>query len=157
MLKSYRNNRGNLTLKEKSIFIGSLLLFFLGALLWYNYMHRTVVLTPEKLFEETFVEPVTSVRQLEGGNSQSFGNDFWIKFVSDTPVHLRNPQEFKTSVAEVGRRWFSEKYPADGCLRDAAVNYEFYMFNSSVVGKTTQGWFLTNKKRKRYFYRHWDM
>jgi hypothetical protein len=157
MLENNRGNRGVLDLKEQLFFAGALIVFLLAGLLWYNYVHRTVLVSPQMLFEQTFLEPVDSIVDLEGDNSLKFGFDYWIRFRSTNSVHLRYPQEFKPSVAEVGRRWFADKWKDDRALHDAASNYQFFMSSNYGVGKVVHDWFLINKKQRRCFYRHWGM
>src|SRR5271154_1376681 len=108
MLENRRSDRGVLEIKEKVLFTGALVICLLATLLWYNYIHRTVLLPPQSIFEQTFIEPIGSVIDLEGGNNLKFGFDYWIRFRSTGPIHLRYPQQFRGSVAEVGRHWFAE-------------------------------------------------
>src|ERR1700722_13346133 len=109
MLEYNRGHRGVIDVKEKVFFSAVLIVFLLAALLWYNYLHRPILLTPETVFEQAFVEPVGAATALDGGNSLKFGFDYWIKFRFSEAVHLRKAQEFKPAVVEVGRSWFAQK------------------------------------------------
>ena len=157
MLENNRGYRGVIDIREKVLFAVALIIVLLASLLWYNYIHRYILLSPQKVFEQAFVEPVDAATDLDGSNNVKFGFDYWIKFKYPAHVHLRKASEFKFTVAEVGRRWFAEKWPKDQALQDGASSYELLARTEQGVGKIVQEWLLINTKRNYYFYRNWGM
>ncbi len=156
MLEKRRSCRGILNTTEK-LFIAGTVVILLGALLWYNHLHRPPEFSAEKVFQQAFLEAPNSVTELVGDHDTNYGVDYWIKFKSLTPVHLRDAQEFKVVVAEVGRRWFASKWKDDRSLRDVAANYEYVQRAHNDVGKNTREGLLVDKKQHCYFYRYWSM
>ena len=157
MLDNQRSDQGIIDIQEKAFFAGVLIIVSLGALLWYNYIHRPPVFSAESLFTQSFMESPSSVTNLEGDENQNFGFDSWIKFKSPTTIHLRNTQELKPGLAEVGRRWFTEKWKLDPVLHDTASSYEYFESDHRDIGKVLHQWLLINKKQHCYFYRKWGM
>lgn len=143
--------------REKVFFVSALIVFLLGGLLWYNYVHRPPVFSPRNLFQQTFEESPDSVTDLEGGNHINLGFDYWIRFKSSIPVHLRDAKEFKPYVAEVGRNWFADKWKDERSLHDTASSYEYLTRSRYGVGHVSHDGLLINKKQKSYFYRNWGM
>jgi hypothetical protein len=157
MAESGRGYRGVIDVKEKVFFAAILAVFLLASLLWYNYLHRPILLSPQNVFEQAFVEPVQAASAMDGGNSLQFGFDYWIKFRYSEPVHLRKASEFKPGVVEVGRSWFAEKWPHDQALRDPISSYQLLEHTEQGIGKVVHEWLLINKVRNYYCYRNWGM
>ena len=125
----------------------------------YSYYSRRQAeqFTPEKLFAKTFTDSPEQVSDLKGESTYNLGLDDWIRFKYPTSVHLRKAEEFKPSIAEVGRRWFEKKLPDDRALTDSADEYQYVVRSEHTISGAVNEGLLINKKSHDYFYRTWGM
>jgi len=123
--------------------------------IWYSYyrLTKTLEFSPEKLYEKTFVEPIESIKDLNGASKATVGFDSWIRFNCPTGVTLRNAKEFKPYVAEAGRCGFAEKYADDRVLHQSINNYEYFVRSENAVNNIVNEALLVNKNTHDYFYR----
>jgi hypothetical protein len=133
------------------------LVVLLGIAYSYYKVSGSLEFSSAKLFEKTFVEPIESIKNLDGGSKAMVGFDSWIRFNSPTGVTLRNAKEFKPYISEAGRSFFAEKYKDDRVLQESVSNYEYLVRTKNEVGSIVNEALLVNKNTHDYFYRIWGL
>ncbi len=134
-----------------------IIIFVIGGVYSYFKMIKTMEFSPQKLFEQAFVEPVESVTMISGDSKNLLGFDSWIRFKSNSEIHLKNATDFKPYISEVGRSGFAEKYPGDRSLQQPVNTYDYLVRTEHTVGKIVNEALLINKTSHEYFYRIWGM
>ncbi len=157
--RTYPSKRspGFQTINIKYWLVPILVIVILESTYFYYCRQQSTQFSPAKLFVKEFTDPVSQLSDLKGDSNSSFGFDSWIRFKSPTPVHLRDAEQFKPSIEEVGRCWFAEKLPNDPALNDSADEYEYVVRSEHGVGQMINETLLVNKKSHDYFYRTWGM
>lgn len=119
-----------------------------------HVIRNTMVFKPEKVYEEAFDTPISSIDNLTGDSKQTGLYDVWIRFKCAGGAKLKEESQFECKRPSQGLYWFEDKYPQDKGLA-TQTHLSLLWRCTSAVAKVKNQWLLHDPATATYYYREW--